>query len=334
MIDKISHEKIKVLSIYDGELIQHLIEQHIPVIVKDAVSQWPTLKKWDMDYLAQKIGGTTVSYKHSQTNIFPNPDAFDYGEGKLSTFNEFLNYLTIDKNNNWYFLTGDSVCLFENGLLNEKYSAIVKDVTLPSFIKNDVLEKVGLWVSKKDTVSSIHYDSNGCHNFNIQLKGSKEVTLFAPEEYSKMYFQPFDNNLSFFNFSKINWQKVNFEQFSLLKNVHCSVGTLETGDALFFPAFWIHYFNHIGNININLNFWWHPDKILVNPISIIWLLVYASAQMISPKHKMLLKHHQEMIMETYKNQSNINIDHKSIIEFAKELSKIFDSWNHGRPILR
>ena len=78
-----------------------------------------------MDYFAQKIGGTTVSYKHSQTNIFPNPDAFDYGEGKLSTFNEFFNYLTIDKNNNWYFLTGDSVFLFENGILNEKYLAIL-----------------------------------------------------------------------------------------------------------------------------------------------------------------------------------------------------------------
>lgn len=310
---------IETLFDLDTEFFKkEFIQKCRPVIIKGAIKNWPAFTKWNIKYFIQNIGNVLVKFKCANTSLFPNPNTFDELEQltiRESTFAEYLNLLIQNNkdtiNKNWFFLDGDEVCFVEDGLPNNKFDIIASDFSLPSFIPNNDLETTGLWVSKRGTASSIHYDSNGCHNFNAQIKGSKRVVLFDPKEYKKLYMHTMTKDLSFYNFSKVNWRELNYNKFPDLKDVQYIEGILEPGDALFLPVFWLHYFDHLGEINININFWWHPTEITLNPVSLSWLLGIASAQIL-PKDKKNLQQYDKL-------------------NFLKELEKICNSWNNGRP---
>ena len=299
---------------------EEFIQKCKPVIIKGAIKDWPAFTKWNIKYLKQNIGNILVKFTCANTSLIPDPNMFDQLEQHFtiqeSTFTEYINLLiqnSKDTNNkNWFFLDGDDVCFVEDGLPNHKFDALVNDFSLPSFIPNNNLVTTGLWLTKRGTASSLHYDSNGCHNFNAQIKGSKRVVLFEPKEYKKLYMNTITKKSSFYNFSKINWRELDYNKFPDIKDVQYIEGILEPGDALFLPVFWLHYFDHLGEINVNVNFWWHPTEINLNPVSLAWLLGKASTQM-SSKYKKSFKY----------NTNQLN--------FLKELEQIFNSWNNGRP---
>ena len=308
--------RIETLSKVDNKVLENeFILKDKPVIIKGGAKDWPAFKKWDVKYLIQNIGNKLVKFKTSNSEIFPNPSLFDKSVDSPiveSTFAKYLELLTqkndTDKNNN-YFLSGDEVAFVKNGLSNKNLDVIAGDFSLPSFISIDNLETTGLWVSKKGTASSIHYDSNGCHNINAQVKGSKHVVLFEPKEYKNLYMRTITQDLSYNNFSNVNWKKLDYNKFPNLKNVEYLEGTIEAGDIIFIPIFWLHYFDHLSEININVNFCWHPDAIKLNSISLVWLLSIISSRMLSNK-----------------DSNSKNTSH-----FLKNLEMTFNSWENGRP---
>src|SRR5919109_5449988 len=42
---------------------------------------------------------------------------------------------------------------------------------------------------------------------------------------------------------------------------------LAPGDLLFIPAWWFHTFEHLGEFNSNINFWWKPVRPLWNVVA-------------------------------------------------------------------
>jgi ribosomal protein L16 Arg81 hydroxylase len=310
---------------------KEFIQKNKPAIIKGAAKNWPAFLKWDAKYLVEKIGNEIVKFKYSNTNLFPNPDKFQEPlVTKETTLTEYINLL-LQNNKNWIFLSGDNVCFVEDGLPNHKFDIIADDFNLPSFIPSKYLEKIGLWISQKGTASSIHYDSNGCHNFNAQIKGSKRVILFEPQESKKLYMNSMIADLSFFNFSKVNWQELDYNKFPNIKHVQYVEGILEPGDALFLPVFWLHYFDHLDKINININFWWHPKEIDLNSVSLSWILCIAAAQMITPNHKMLSLRHKNNCRIIDKTNGSIDFTQEEIINFSRKLEEVLNSWNNGRP---
>ena len=322
---------IETLFDLDTEFLKkEFIQKCKPVIIKGAIKNWPAFAKWNIEYLIQNIGKVLVKFKCANDSLFPNPNTFDGIEQFLvqeTTFAEYLKLLTqnninaIDKS--WFFLNGDEVCFVEEGLPNDQFNIIASDFSLPLFIPDNNLETIGLWVSKRGTASSIHYDSNGCHNFNAQIQGSKRVVLFEPKEYQKLYMRTMTKDHSFHNFSNANWRELNYNKFPDLKDVQYIEGILEPGDALFTPVFWLHYFDHLGEMNINVNFWWQPTEINLNPVSLSWLLGRALAEM-SQCTENLSQHDSA-------NEFSKLFPSEEMLNFSKKLERIFHSWSNGRP---
>lgn len=314
-------DNIEILSEFDIEYFdREYIKRSRPVIIKKAIINWSAFKKWDLRYLVEKIGNEIVKFNSTYSNLFPDPDLFMRSIHlgiEEATFSEYLNLLFQNNDpttkNKYFFLNGDEACFFEGGKRTAKFLPLHSDFIVPPFIPPQDLDKVGFWISKKYTASSIHYDVNGCHNFNAQVRGKKTVVLFPPKEQKKLYMCLMSNDFSYYNFSQVNWQKINYAKFPALKGVEYIEGNLEAGDALFLPAFWIHHFDHLDPININVNFWWHPKEFDLNSVSLSWLLGIAATQM----------------LYSNRNRSKYNI--RKILPFLRELDRIFNSWENGRP---
>ena len=107
----------------------------------------------------------------------------------------------------------------------------------------------------------LHYDNNGCHNLNAQITGEKRCALYAPELVGRLRLFRLGGSNPAHNCSQIDVEQ------GELADVPCLEATLHAGDLLFIPAWWLHTFLHLGELNTNVNFWWKPEHPLANPVA-------------------------------------------------------------------
>ncbi|AWN74660.1 cupin-like domain-containing protein [Legionella anisa] len=233
-----------------------------PVIIQDAVTFWRGYKLWSLDYFAKTIGEIKVRYYISQSNLYPDLRFIE--EGRLDQkafFSEgtLVHFIALLKKAKNVFLAGDELSLFDKKKYNQKLNILEQDFEIPLLIDRNKLHSGGLWISPKNVVSWLHYDQNGYHNLNAQIKGAKDIFLFPPFNVQNYYLNLYSRN-GIANFSQVNILNPDYIRFPLYRNAVYLEGRLDEGAILFIPAYWLHSFKHRGEININLNFWWDEDE--------------------------------------------------------------------------
>ncbi|MCW8416885.1 cupin-like domain-containing protein [Fluoribacter dumoffii] len=248
----------RVNSLTSEKFHSQYVLRNNPVIIQDAVTFWRGYQLWSLDYLVKTIGDIKVRYYISQSNLHPDlsfikADKLDqkvfFNEGTLA---QFIALLKKAKN---VFLAGDELSFFDKKKYNQKLNILEHDFEIPKLIDRNTLHSGGLWISPKNIVSWLHYDQNGCHNLNAQIKGSKDILLFPPRNLQNYYLNSGSGN-KIANFSQVNILDPDYLRFPLFGQAAYLEGRLNEGDILFIPAYWLHSFKHLGDININLNFWW------------------------------------------------------------------------------
>ncbi|XP_035207935.1 bifunctional peptidase and (3S)-lysyl hydroxylase Jmjd7-like [Stegodyphus dumicola] len=105
------------------EFLRRWVSHNIPVIIKNAVSHWPALRKWNASYLKSKLGGKPVT-----VSVTPNgyadavfSDRFMLPEEKIMTFEEFLDIMENPKSS--------EVCYIQkqNNSFLEEFSNLIDD---------------------------------------------------------------------------------------------------------------------------------------------------------------------------------------------------------------
>ena len=284
--------ELKILAgLSNQDDVSKFIERNEPVIIKGGAKDWPAFKKWDVSYLKKQVGGVKISYRTSPNNVFPDPISLKNPEQYKAietTFGEYLDLLNSTVPSGEYcFATGDDLYLLKDRTANETLFFLVNDFNISKFINKEILEYIGLWVSKVGTASCIHYDSNGCHNINAQIKGKKKVILFDPIEFENLYMYNITEPNPFYNFSQVDILNLDLEKFPNIRNAKYIEGIVEEGDLLFLPAFWPHSFEHLGNFNVNATFWWKPKKNQLNNLVASWLFSKSLSKMIDEQEKVL-----------------------------------------------
>lgn len=258
----------KVSNITFESFQANYVVPQIPVVIQDAVQNWPALNIWNAEYLEKKIGHVNVGMKKSISHKHPDLMQDDPGLTIQSTFSEYLKKTifssdAIDRVK--YYVSGDENYFFKEGEYNQNIRSLMSDFTTPNYFKAEMLQQISFWISVKGLFSWLHFDGNCHHNVNVQVSGSKRVMLFDPDQIHQLYPITFRETPQGFNFSKVDASSPDYQLHPLFKEVGYQETVLEKGDMLFIPVTWYHAIQHTGDVNINVNFWWKPDYVKLNP---------------------------------------------------------------------
>lgn len=240
----------------------------IPVVLTNAVNEWPALKKWTPEYLNSKIGSVKMGMKKSATFKHPDINQADPGATTQATFSEYLQKTIYNKDASdrvKYYVSGDENFFYKEGERNEAIKILMDDFSTPNLFPSELLRQISFWISVKGLFSWLHFDGNCYNNVNIQVAGSKKVHLINPNDCDKLYPITLRETPHGFNFSKVDTSNYDQEMFPKFKDVRYQETILEKGEMLYIPVTWYHAIHHLGEVNINVNFWWQPELVKINP---------------------------------------------------------------------
>ena len=204
-------ERVSTLTLADFRARYEAPE--IPVVIEGGCADYPAVKKWSPAYLKDKLGHENIQFKVSTCHQLPNfnaPTPAEWFARGSSTLAEFIDHVTSGppaERARRYF-TGDERFLLKRRDGQETrdphLSPLLDDVPVPALLPADRLYTVWGWLSGKGIRTWLHYETNGCHNFNAQLCGEKTCVLYAPQQLPKMrMFKPGAGNPAY-NCSEID----------------------------------------------------------------------------------------------------------------------------------
>jgi hypothetical protein len=261
----------RVEGISAEEFESRFLQPQKPCIVSN-LKRWPAYQLWDRGYLRRAYGDTVV--RASQSVNHRHPDLSHVPTPPPTIRLKFADYVDLVWSGaaaaRHLFVIGDNIPIYkENGSPGGPESPLRGDVKVPELVDRNRLHFVGFWLSAQGTESCLHHDANGCHNLNVQVRGKKRVVMCSPDRCELLYPYPRTGlNENFGQFSRVNPFEPDLARYPLYADAGQWTGMLETGDALFIPAYWYHAFRHEGEANINVNFWWLPDRQFVNGVTV------------------------------------------------------------------
>ncbi len=249
-------------------------QPELPVVLAGAAAKMAAAERWSPDYLKQKWGALGLDYKLSRSHQHPDFHAPSLGEmfaRERGTLGSLIDAVTTGppEARARRLFTGDERFLLQRRdgqtRVDPELGALLEDVETPEFVPRDQLYTIWAWFSGKGVRTWLHYDNNGCHNLNAQLRGSKSCRLYAPEHLAQLAPFPLGGPNPAHNCSELDVEATELPPgFATLPGYEARI---EAGDLLFIPAYWFHTFRHEGEFNANVNFWWKPARPRHNPVA-------------------------------------------------------------------
>lgn len=197
------------------EFVEEYRKKLKPVVVEGLMDEWPALKKWNWDYLAQKCGDASVVV-----------DSYNSKKARRVTFAEFVDMLKSSEGS-------DQPIYLQEWLYMATCPQLAEDLPeLPiaqyDFRRNLFGEKIStnhqLWLGQKGATTRIHQDSYFIDVMHAQILGKKHWCVMSPPATLKR------EESGEFNFKAL----VNDPNVQILQCV------LKPGDVLYLPAQWWH----------------------------------------------------------------------------------------------
>ncbi|MBL4648066.1 MAG: cupin-like domain-containing protein [Gammaproteobacteria bacterium] len=238
----------KVDSLTVDEFNQNYYQKRKPVIIKNLLSLWPDLQKWNLDYLQQEIGKEKVLLQYSPNGYFkldPKKGGNMY-KSKEMLFVEYVNQLTNKKDGvGFHYLQSLSI--------PKQFPQLLKDIQPNSYIQGKKVMAMNFWMGSAGNVTPMHYDP--MNNFLLQIKGKKRLILIKPNYFSAMYPHPWRSPIRIM--SQVEFDEPDFDKFPKLANIEYSSVELHEGEMLFLPSAWWHQVYTL-ELAISVNMWWTP----------------------------------------------------------------------------
>ena len=221
-----------------------------PVIIKGAVLKSGSFKGWTDSYLKNTIGSRSVNVKHSQGGVYNITNNQQY-ENITLPFDEAVDLVAKP-------VEGGLSYYMQQLSIPEILPELLPDLMVPDL--NSSLDNVSLinfWMGSAGCVTHLHYDTS--QNFLVQVRGRKELLLFAPADSQYLYA---NEDEKFKHVSRVLIDKVDSEQFPLFENASPYRCLLEEGDVLYLTPFWWHHVRSL-DTSISVNYWW--DRFDIEP---------------------------------------------------------------------
>ncbi|KAA8495634.1 Hypoxia-inducible factor 1-alpha inhibitor [Porphyridium purpureum] len=237
-----------------AEILRHIRMRSKPLLVHQAASSWPALKRWNLKYLSTILRSRKLSVRVSEigplfvfcseahikvrNKAFPAPSWST--KMTMQMFWENCRSIRRAKSPKRYYVQDcvpDALLCDLN--LQEPWTHIP--------VIEGFAQEARIWISCQGATSSLHYDN--ADSFLVQIQGSKRVTLFPPSVLAELDPYGLDHPLRRRCRTGFLWSG-GVEQALRQQSVQV---VLRPGDALYFPRDWAH---HVESLTYSVSLGW------------------------------------------------------------------------------
>jgi histone arginine demethylase JMJD6 len=197
-----------------------------PVVITNGVAEWRALTEWTFDRLRDRHGAHRVSVYFARGG--PYLDNLSSSAPRTMTVAEYLALIADQPDCRVY--------LGESSIL-EEIDELVADAPPPRYAPRDRFITRRFWLGPANTLTAIHKDSLvglPISTLFAQVRGRKHFVLASPQQTPFLYPSPADPSASL-----VDPEKVDLEQFPLLREASFHETVLAPGDLLLIPRdFW------------------------------------------------------------------------------------------------
>lgn len=220
-IDRVSH-------LTKERFIKEYYKPQKPVIIEDAIAQWPAYKLWNFDHIRQVAGHKTVPLYDDRP--VDHKDGFNEPHATMNMA-EYIDLLEREPTKFRIFLWN---LLKEVPELQKDFKNL--DLGLP-ILKGLPM----LFFGGQKSYTFMHYDIDLANIFHIHFQGEKRVVLFDQSQSEFMYKIPH----SLIVREDIDFANPDYDKWPGLQLVSGFEGTLKHGDVLYMPEGYWHYMQYI-----------------------------------------------------------------------------------------
>ncbi|HEV7518952.1 MAG TPA: cupin-like domain-containing protein [Thermoanaerobaculia bacterium] len=220
------------------------VQANRPVVVQGGMDRWRARESWTWPYLAAFLGEHAGEVIVSANGLYPDYLSQPSPMTKVAmTFAEFVARLLPAGGGSTQppiLAPGETYYIYGKSYLFEAFPELLEDVAPPACLGATPISTTSTWISSAGCVTPLHYDLP--NTLLCQLRGSKEVWLFDPSQYDRLYlrgarFPGFDN---FERQSQVDIHHPDFTAFPEFRQAAALTVTLKEGEALLIPSNWFH----------------------------------------------------------------------------------------------
>ena len=223
-----------------GEFYLRYYLNNRPVIITGMLDEWPAMKKWDFDYLKDKVGDAMVEVQMGR-NDDPNYEINTTKLRQTMPMREYIDMVANAGQSNNFYMTAN------NTSANRKALAELwkEDIgSIPEYLDPNSPDDGFMWFGPKGTLTPFHHDLT--NNFMAQVMGSKKVRLIPSCELPYVY-----NNIHCY--TPVDGKEIDYNKYPLMRDVQVIDCVLNPGDILFIPVGCWHYVEGL-EISITVSF--------------------------------------------------------------------------------
>lgn len=206
----------------------------LPVVMTDALSDWPALGKWTLHWFKEQLGHRRVTVDVAIAGV-SYYERLRRGENlsREITMAELVDEIENDPGCNHYLAESDFL---------DSAPQLVADLRVPRYHPPGRGLTRRFWLGPANTVSGLHQDSAGqlaasCILF-AQLHGRKRVVMASPDQSELMYPEETTGVAAS---SQVDLDALDSERFPLFRRARLLETIVEAGDMLFIPERYWHY---------------------------------------------------------------------------------------------
>ena len=229
----------RVKSITKEDFLKQYFWPQKPVVIVQAVNDWPAIAKWNLDYIKQVAGEKVVPLYDDRP--VHHEDGFNEPHAQMK-MSDYVDLLKSKPTKYRIFLWN----------IFKEVPLLQKDFSIPDFGVTIKKKLPMLFFGGKDSHTFMHYDIDMSNIFHFHFEGRKECILFAPTETKFLYKVPH----SLITHESIDFANPDLDQWPVLKNAKGSRTFLEHGEMLFMPEGYWHYMKyHTEGFSMSLRSW-------------------------------------------------------------------------------
>ena len=210
------------------EFLKNYLKPQKPVIIKNYVSEWPAITKWNLDYIAKVAGDKTVPLYDNRP--VRHDEGFNQAHAEMK-MSEYIDLLKTEPTMYRIFLWN----------ILKEIPSLQNDFEYPDFGIKLMKGLPMLFFGGKDSYTFMHYDIDLANIFHFHFHGKKEVLLFDQNQNKYLYKVPH----SLIVREDIDFTNPDYEKWPALKKAAGYKGNLEHGNVLYIPEGYWHHMRYI-----------------------------------------------------------------------------------------